>query len=374
MCMMPNFMQKNINDIASIKKMPFIYGWILIMFPIFFVSCLVQKESMVEVLKPAEINFPSNIRSVTLVDNTLPQPLNSGNVLVRKEWNYRSVKTESKSVDSVKVDSLGFAVVYNAANTLLQNGFLDTVVVWKQNMANPRKSWTSQVLSPLEIKSILDSTGTDAVFSLDVYAYENIFTSTNYPTDEYSFDITSSFNMLWRFYDASANLLTSKVFVDTLYFDPEMYGVFEYSRVRFFSKAVIGDLAWEAGNYSALKMFPWWKKVSRVYFTNGSSNLKLAARFYEKGDYESAFSLWDTDFKQLTKKTKARAAFNLALYYELKGELSQALYYLNAAMEIYTKSKTLSKQSVDYQLILSYISVINTRIDEDKQVRDQLIK
>jgi hypothetical protein len=339
-----------------------------------FISCVVQKESMVEVLKPAEMNFPANIRSVTLVDNTLPQPQNTGNVLVVKEFGYRNVKTTSSPIDSIKVDSLGFAVVFNTANTLLQNELLDTVIVWNQNTANTQKSWKSQVLSPLEIKSILDSTGTDAVFSLDIYAYENTFTKTTFPYDEYSFDITSSFNILWRFYDSSANLLASKVFIDTLYFEPNSYRYIQNSNIVLNAKEVIGDLAWEAGNYSALKMYPWWKKVSRVYFTNGSANLKLAARYYEKGDYENAYSLWNTDYEQLRKKSKARAAFNLALYFEINGDLTKAYDYLNKAKEIYTDSKMLSKQSPDYQLIISYISVLKTRIDEDEKVRKQLVE
>lgn len=348
---------------------------IVLMFSVLFfsTSCVVQKEIEIEVLKPSELNLSPEYKRVLLVDNTKKQLPNSGNYYKEIKLSSSLKELSSRRIqrsDTLNVDSLGSAAVFNAANNLLASDLLDTVFVWNENTHDRLKPKDMQLLSPRKVRNLADSTKTDMVISLDLFQYETEIVYSLWFNDLYELSANTQYSMIWRIYDGNTmSLLNRMAFRDTFYFDVQLYNVDQTG----FLEAMVLESAWKAGELSAQKMFPWWKRVKRVYFKSGSPGLRLANRFYIKGEMDRAVVEWERAYAVSKGKDKARAAFNLALYYELSGMLEKSMEYLILARMVYDDSRVLLKTGSEYKLIDTYSDVIEKRIKEDRKLKDQLL-
>lgn len=354
-----------------------------LVFVVLVTSCKVQKDITIEVLKPAKDPLQNDYTTIVLIDNTKQQPANKGNYYTLKKFNDNgklrsNVRKQIK--DSIKVDSLGFSCVFNAANQLLASDYLDTVVVWPRNMSDTKRGWNSQMLSPSEVKHIADSTGADLVASLDMLSYLNEVQENQYPENIfiqfYDDGIVNNaaqteYFTIWRFYDGTTmNLVDTKTYRDTIFFGID-YLENDVEMLKDLLKTMISEAAWRAGT-TVSEFFPGWFRVNRVYFRSGTPGIRIGSRFFENGQSDDAFKEWEKVYNTARGKNKARAAFDLAFYYEMNDDLNKAMEYLENARLIYLDSKILSESSPDYELIRSYIKVIEKRLKEDKMLKMQI--
>lgn len=76
----------------------------------------------------------------------------------------------------------------------------------------------------------------------------------------------------------------------------------------------------------------------RYLYTGGSVQMRDAAIYVRENSWDNAFELWHQAFEG-TKNTKKqmRAAFNIAVYYETKDSLSQAVKWAEKAQQLAKK-------------------------------------
>ena len=344
----------------------------VLVFAVLAVSCTVQRDIKIDVLKPASINIPDKYSNVLLVNNTKLQPSATGNYYLQKDlsssWRVKSTKTYARE-DTLKLDSIGFSCIYNTANNLLKSEFLDTAVVWPNNVSVPTRPWTSQMLLPGVVKVLAETTGADLIASLDLLKYETYISYSAWYDEVYDLTAETRLEALWRFYDGETmELIKSKNLKDTLYYDVFGDDVSEPG----YLEVIVNQSAWELGEKSAQQMFPYWKTVNRVYFKSGTPGLRLGDRYYENKRYDEAFLVWQKEYETSRNKGKARAAFNMALVKEITGDLNKALEYLTLAKMVYDDSNVLLKSSPEYKLIKSYTEVIEKRIEEEEKLLEVL--
>ncbi|MFC0878596.1 DUF6340 family protein [Saccharicrinis sp. FJH2] len=345
-------------------------------------SCVAQKELSIEILKPATDPVSGSYGRILLVDNTVQQPGTLGNYMTTKKFNYSGkIRNQSRKElkDTLHIDSLGISCVLNAANTLNQEDYLDTVVVMERNLSNKSRAWTNQMLSPNQVLNLADSNHVDIIASLDLFSYVNDLEYNILPAnwfmgneDNSYYSAYTEYYTIWRFYDAGTlKLLSTKTHRDTLLFDLDYMEIDDESRPGLL-ETLVSEAAWDAGKTSISDLFPGWKKVQRVYFQSGSPGIRVGSRFYQNGKPDDAFREWKRVYDSASGKIKARAAVNMAFYYEMHDDLEKTMEYLVNARYIYLDSKMLSESSPDYDLIRSYISVIEKRLKEDKRIKEQL--
>ena len=344
-------------------------------------SCVTQKELTIEVLKPAADPIAGDFRSILLVDNTVQQPADLGNYLTKKRYSYTGkLRSQSRKElkDVLQVDSLGISCVLNAANILNQEDYLDTVIVTEKNQADRSKSWKNQMLSPNKVLNLADSNQVDIIASLDLFSYVNDLEYHVLPDNWFGDENQSGFTAyteyytLWRFYDASTlKLLATKTHRDTLYFELGYMEVNDENRQDLL-ETLVSEAAWDAGITSISEIFPGWKKVQRVYYISGSPGIRIGSRYYENGKLDDALREWKNVYNTAKGKNKARAAVNIALCYEMNDNLEKCMEYLINARYVYLDSKVLSESSVDFELIKSYIDVVEKRLKEDKKIKKQV--
>ena len=103
-------------------------------------------------------------------------------------------------------------------------------------------------------------------------------------------------------------------------------------------------------------------RVWRTFFNKGSENLRQAKRKSEVGDWEGAADLWMVDTKSTKRKVAGRAAYNMAVYEEINGDVYKAYEWAKIA---YTDYRI--KPAFDYSNLLR--DRIN-RIEHDKALRE----
>ena len=115
-----------------------------------------------------------------------------------------------------------------------------------------------------------------------------------------------------------------------------------------------------AGKQYGFRISPIWIKARRTYFKGKHDDLKLAKQYVEKGDWDSAITIWKDLVNSTDEKIARRSAYNMAIASEIKGGL-------DAAIEWAKKAKNLGEKKA-----YNYINVLNRRKIDKEKLKQQL--
>jgi len=115
-----------------------------------------------------------------------------------------------------------------------------------------------------------------------------------------------------------------------------------------------------AGKQYGFRISPIWIKARRTYFKGKHDDLKLAKQYVEKGDWDSAITIWKDLVNSADEKIARRSAYNMAIASEIKGGL-------DAAIEWAKKAKNLGEKKA-----YNYINVLNRRKIDKEKLKQQL--
>ncbi len=89
-----------------------------------------------------------------------------------------------------------------------------------------------------------------------------------------------------------------------------------------------------AGSSPVAYLLPHWKTAERYLFVGGSVDMRDAAVYVREQNWDEAIALWKRHYEQRKGKTKIRAAYNIALGYELQDSIGDALQWATKAQQI----------------------------------------
>ena len=109
-------------------------------------------------------------------------------------------------------------------------------------------------------------------------------------------------------------------------------------------REMLKEAAEFAGTVPVKHLVPIWKTGKRYLYTGGSVQMRDAAIYVRENSWDNAFELWHQAFEG-TKNTKKqmRTAFNIAVYYETKDSLSQAVKWAEKAQQL---AKKIDKKNI----------------------------
>ena len=304
------------------KKNLFIVGlWSVLLF---VTACSSLQPFSYERLQPADVNFPSQIRKVGIVNNMPP---------VHQDYKNVDYKSASREVDgNVAVEALAKEVV--ALN------YFDQVVIYDEEF---RKS-TSPLDQPIP-KEVAD----DLIRTLEVdmlLAMERVNVELKESTmfiPEWNAEVS-----------AVDGVVTSVVRV---YLEQRESPLFTIQKTdtlcwKITPKLTFNDIMKEVSEYAASmpmqNLLPYWEEKERYYFDGGNVEMRDAGVYVREQNWEEASVLWKEVYDKKKGKAKMRAAYNLAVYSEMINEFEAAKAYLDAA------SALLDEGSWEQQLILAY--------------------
>ncbi len=94
---------------------------------------------------------------------------------------------------------------------------------------------------------------------------------------------------------------------------------------------LIKDASEYAGTLPMKQLLPHWQEIFRAYFDGGRVEMRDAGVYVREQNWEEAARIWQKLYDNKKGTVRMRAAYNLAVHYELQNEFERALEYLDEA-------------------------------------------
>lgn len=330
----------------------------------FSVSCISTKTLKIEIPVESKKELPQNIQSLTLVNRSVDQSFSDHEtdslqrLFYKQNFNYDTIIKDVQSVDTC-LKALG--------DLLFESGRYDIVIPEDRFLKFERNSFLTKEMPWDEVKDFCTTYNTDAVLSIDHFKTK---VSTGFDKeafyDPYSDSFSSAskaqiavyYEVLFRVYDPENEKILVREFIrDTLVWEDTDLS----TKVLFTRLTSIKSALSQAGIAVALDfteiISTIWRDEKRQYFSKGDAELKHASLFIDDNNWESAMAIWKgLAENSKSKSLRSKAEFNLAIGYELEGNLEQAIIW---ALKSY---KTMYRR-VSYE----YLEVLERRKNELKK-------
>ncbi len=230
---------------------------------------------------------------------------------------------------------------------LFESGRYDFVIPENRFLEFQRNSFLSSEMQAEQIKELCETYNTNAVLSLDHFKTQVI---TNYDKDSFFDQLINGFESysyaemaiiyeaLFRVYEpVNGRVILREFMRDTIVWEDAN----KTTGALFRSFTPVKSALCEAGIATALDfsdvVSTSWRESRRVYFFKGDADLKHGALLVEDDEWESALALWkEIAEKSKSKSTRSKAEFNIAVGYELQGNLNEAINWaLNSYNTMY---------------------------------------
>ncbi len=258
-----------------------------------------------DILVPATIDVPSNLNSIALIDRSLSES-EMVNVLEKGLLSAISGKSDRLSVNCIE----GLFDQLNAQNR---------VKPLKTGMVEKRKGTAIDFPEPMqwfEVEKICNENKADGLLALEIFSRQYV-------------EGVAEVKVGFRLYDPSG-----KMIIDEFQYyhgigkaapapgaDPGSLIMNSINNDDAMKKA-----AYIAGTIYGKRISPFWIRVKRDYFKKSKRDPKMAegARMMEVNDWDAAIDAFLLAIEHGHPKTKGRAANNLAIVYEINGNLDLA--------------------------------------------------
>lgn len=272
-------------------------------------SCGSVRVISFDELVPAKYNFPSDTKRVAVVNNMPEVPASQAGLLTLGEF-----------------DAEGKASAESLAASLADTKYFNEVVICDSALC--AKSERHKALSQAEVRKLADDLGADVILSVDRVMIRTSKEDVFYP----------ELAMVWQalkmkvtpvlsvYTPLRGKALHTIVSADSVYWDP----------LKLTSdKQLMEESSLIAAEMLTRQLAPYWRTVERAYFGGGCVEMRDAEVCLQENDWEEAKKLWLSLFDRYKKgQTKMKAAFNIALAYEMTGDLSQAREWLDKALPL----------------------------------------
>ena len=296
-------------------------------------GCQSTEVFSIDYAMPAQVSFPAGLRSVAVVNNMSDTPEN-------RPLQSSDEKTDRQE-DNGEITHIthfyqgdGTVATESLAQAIADENYFDEVIICDSALRAHDFFPRENLLSQEEVKRLVQELDVDFLIALEnvqIKAVRKIGFSPYY-----------------------------NMFIGTI--DANVYpSVRIYLPNRQTPKELVKEASQFAGIAAVKQLLPYWETAHRILYTGGSANMRDAAIYVREENWEAAVGLWRQTYnaKRVSKKKKMRAAYNIALGYEMQDSISQALdWSLKAQALAYETDKVESKltqENVEAEDVPNYI-------------------
>ncbi len=296
-------------------------------------SCISAKSLLIEIPQKSNKELPQNIQSLLLIARVVDEKytnLDSDSlqrIFFHQQFDYDTIINDIQIVDTT-LKALG--------ELLFESGRYDFVIPENRFPAFESNAFITKEMPWEEVKTLCETYNTDAVLSID---YFKTRVKTSYETEDYfnpydnvfsslsKAEMQISFETIIRVYDPTQEKIITRQFLrDTLFWEDTG----QNARELFSRFTPVKNGLYEAGIAIALNFSgvigPVWLRDKRSYFATGDNNMKQAVPLVNSGQWLPAIELWKNTAQNANSKSlKSKAEFNIALGYEMLGDIDEAI-------------------------------------------------
>ncbi len=299
-------------------------------------SCTSTKSLLIEIPQPSKKELPANIQSLTIVSQTVDGKYEDFNADSLQKIFYE----HDFDLDTVIYDrQVADTTLKVLGELLFESGRYDFVIPENRFLKQRKSNSFFSIEMPWdEVRELCETYNTDAVLSLD---YLSTRVSTDFDRETYfnpyengfysaaQAQMTVYYEALFRvYYPEEERILVREFMRDTLVWED-----MDASVNSLFDRFVpVKKALTEAGISIALdftdKISVIWQTERRTYFTKGNDAFEQANQLVDAGNWNAAVKLWkEAAENSKSKATKSKALYNVAVGYEMTGDLNQAILW-----------------------------------------------
>jgi hypothetical protein len=294
-------------------------------------SCTEMLYTSLDVLRPAKVEFAASANHLLVVNNTTPQPMNMGHRL-------ELLNQKTKSI-TLETDSLPLFCLASLTEELDSKGFFKTVQMEKKSQNSSSNFLTINPLENETVGQLCKNYNADVVLSLDKI-------KVNDDISEYYLNESNSFlavfevryDTYWSIHYPNSNDVKTIQFKDTIYWENSSYARKNVMKNLPNRMDGVIDGALNAGKKSAGRIVPYWDKVDRYIFKSSNKFIRQGLDSVYVKNWTAAINIWQKAYRSSNSMTKAYAANNMAVAYEITGDLPKAIGLQKEALVYYGNS------------------------------------
>lgn len=331
---------------------------------VLFTSCTSLLYTSIDVLRPAKVEFNANANDLLIVNNSVKQP---------DSWGH-TTKLYSGVTNNVHIstDSLSIFCLGALTEEIESRDFFSSVQLIPNSINTSKDFLQPGTLNAEQIKKLCASYHSNVILSLDkIKVDDNLMESYLNESNSYLGSLELLFETYWSIHYLDKTDVRTIQFNDTVSWESE-----SYQRKKAFSDLpkradALIDGALNVGHKSVDEFIPHWEKVDRYFYNSKNKLMKQAMDSVYVKNWKSAITLWQKAISENAKaKIKMQAANNIAIAYEITGDLSKALQYAQNSL-LFMGGMTV----VDYDSFVrlnGYISDLTERKKEAGMLNKQL--
>lgn len=304
-----------------------------------FSACTTLQTISFERLQAADVSYPDQVRTVGVI-NYAPQDKQERDSILGL-WN-----------------GDGMVTVESLAREIAATDYFNQVVVCDSAL-RPIGMGNEEILPMSQTDSLIQALGVDMLFAVEQVRIE-LKEGSLFHT-ELMVDVPAVDGVITPLVRAYVSGRSAPLFsiskTDTICWvvSPEL---------------TFGQIMQEASDFAATLpvsyLLPHWKEMNRYYFDGGNMEMRDAGVYIREQNWEGAAALWQKLYDGRKGKVKMRAAYNLALNYELQGDYERAKEYLDTALSL------ASEGSWEHQLIEYYRLQLDEQARENRMLQIQM--
>ena len=335
----------------------------LLMFLIVITSCKTAYIS-IQVLKPAQITLPADIKTIAFVNRSLPD----------KKDRVRNVIEGAITGEAIFADRLGSEECIKGVLNGLNNSPRFGVVM--PSGVDLRGTGTRQFPGPLDwsvVENICKTNGADALACLEVFDSDNRTGMSDRKVTkkekdkeityiEYTATLNVNIESGWRVYfPAGHQIIDQNIYNDSKSWSNSSDAGKRAEQGLPSKDHAVSDAGFFAGNQYAKRISPLWIWVGREYYKKGNDDFDRARRNVSLNDWKGAAEIWQKYVNNPDPKIAGYACYNMALASEMDGNLETAIEWTKKAF-IDFKNK-----NARY-----YMNTLQRRLDDQYRLDEQM--
>ncbi|MDH6305714.1 hypothetical protein M2459_002530 [Parabacteroides sp. PF5-5] len=324
-----------------------------------FTACSQMRFIGIETFNPSEITYPSDARTILIVNNAVPQPPESG-------YEYRLMGVLQDTCKAY-ADSALFDACKALGKQIAETDFFYDVRLFNENTRTDNSFLEDQKLSQKEVIDLCEETGADAIISFDRLLFDMKKVISNVGGGFYLGVIDVKMNGIVRSYLPSReNPLASVLVSDSIFWaeEADQLKILDHLYLPSPDEA-LRTAAIHVGEKLYRMFVPHWNRENRWYYTGVSSKWKEAATRMASSKWDEAIERWMAiNEKASGWKSKAKSASNLALAYEMNNDLRKALEWATQAYDLYDKNAGSEDKYTQYQGVYKAALIERIRLDK----------
>lgn len=329
----------------------------------FIISCGGTRNMQVEVMRPAQITITQEIKTIALLNRSVPTAKTGAEAILTGET---PVQDKELSEECIR----GLSDLLNTSNRF--------VVKRCEGTMNASDEKSLQFGAPLDwsiIDSLCNKYGVEGILVLEYF--DTDFTVANpgataaaavgnvLSGNQTTYEVrgTATANAGFRvYYPKTKSILYEDRFDFKKYWTQRSTNLSEAIGKMIKRNAALIDVSYETGEEFAMAVVPLYYWEHRDMYKGKKGDMERGERQALTKDWEGAIKTWTEVYEMNNKsKIRAKAAFNIALGYEVMGKLQESQVWVQRA---YVEG---GKKAA-----MEYSNIIDGRLREQQKLNEQL--